>query len=118
MRLFSVEMRLKLKNIPCHSEFIKYVSWHNNVVEMSWGRGYKSIQVYFEDYADENRKLEEAKKMANFLGYDVKHTELPKYLGGKTYKDGFYTEEEVEHLKDFIQSASSVRTWELLQRYF
>ena len=47
--LFSHELKLKMKSIPCHSEFIKYISWHNHVVQMSWSKGYDMIQVYFDD---------------------------------------------------------------------
>jgi hypothetical protein len=117
--LFSNEMKRKMKGIPCHSEFIKYISWHNHVVEMGWESNYRSMEVYFEDYAHVDKKDDVTKKMGEFLGYDdVKTTDLPSFLGGKEYREGYYTEEEVKALTEFIEYMSFSKTWELLKRYF
>lgn len=116
--LFSNEMKRKMKGIPCHSEFIKYISWHNHVVEMGWESNYRSMEVYFEDYANVDKKDDVTKKMAEFLGYDVKTTELPSFIGGKEYREDYYTEEEVKALTEFIEYMSFGKTWELLKRYF
>lgn len=56
--------------------------------------------------------------MAEFLGYDVITLNLPGFLGGKEYREGFYTDEQVKSLKEFIKSMSFGKTWQLLERYF
>eukprot|EP00551_Chaetoceros_affinis_P007815 CAMPEP_0203671550 /NCGR_PEP_ID=MMETSP0090-20130426/7296_1 /ASSEMBLY_ACC=CAM_ASM_001088 /TAXON_ID=426623 /ORGANISM="Chaetoceros affinis, Strain CCMP159" /LENGTH=635 /DNA_ID=CAMNT_0050536641 /DNA_START=54 /DNA_END=1961 /DNA_ORIENTATION=- len=115
---FSFELEQKMKSIPCHSEFVKYVAWHNHVVEMIWSRGYNSIEVYFEHYASEEKRIEEAQRMAGFLGYDVKSTIMPVFAGGKLYREGYYSEDDVKALMEFIQFMSFDKTWELLKHYF
>lgn len=116
--LFSTELKRRMKSIPCHSEFIKYVSWHNHVVEMSWGGNVPKVEVFFEDYADVEKKRLDVKNMAEFLGYEVKDGNLPLFLGGKLYRDGFYSDEEVKALMGFVKYMSLGQTWELLKRYF
>ena len=85
---------------------------------MSWSKGYDMIQVYFEDYVSGERSSDEARKMAEFLGYNVKSLDLPVFLGGKEYRTGYYTEEEMERIIDFIRDMSYSQTWQLLKRYF
>ena len=86
---------------------------------MIWSRGYDSMEVYFEDYGMEEKKvLDEAQRMAEFLDYDVESTTLPAFSGGKWYRDGYYTEDEYKALMEFIQFMSFDKTWALLERYF
>ena len=61
--------------------------------------------------------------MADFLGYGVADEgggtlELPQFLGGKEYRNMYYTNEELEALKEFFELVADKKTWELLTRYF
>ena len=116
--LFSTEMKHLMKTIPCHSEFVKYILWHNNVVEMSWSSGLNSIQVYFEDFANDNVKHLTVEEMTKFLGYELKSSDLPVFLGERKYREGYYTEDEVKALMVFIRYMSVGNTWDYLKRYF
>ena len=119
--LLSKEIKRDLKKIPCHTEFLKYASWHNHVVEMIWTKDYRSLPIYFEDYENENGRIEAGEKMAHFVGYGVienKLASLPSFYGGKKYRALYYKEEEIQLLKTFFEMVSYKRTWELLARYF
>ncbi len=141
--LLSHQIKSMMINIPCHSEFIKYISWHNLVVEMSHtgigigvvgssnsgtsggNSNINAIQVYFEDYDNVELKKQDVTNIINYLGYNTSSSttsttvdNLPTFTGGKLYRQEYYTEEQIEALTQFIQFMAYDQTWELLKRYF
>ena len=105
--------------IPCHSEFYKYVSWHNHVEEMAWNEDYPILEVYYEDYTTKEQEQQQAIKMAEFLEepiVDINHV-LPTFLVVRYYRD-YYTEEERMRAERFIKALALRKTWGLLERYF
>jgi hypothetical protein len=115
----SSRVKDQLESVPCHSEFIKYVSWHNHVVEMSWDGSYPVEYVYFEDYKNEPTQEAAAKHMADFLGYKFQEqTKRLMFNGGNMYRDKFYTKEQQVIIKEFIRSMALTKTWSLLENRY
>jgi len=105
--------------IPCHSEFYKYVSWHNHVEEMAWNEDYPILEVYYEDYKTKTQELQSAIAMAEFLEepiVDINNL-LPTFLVVRIYRD-YYTEEERMRVEKFTKALALRKTWGLLERYF
>jgi len=115
---FSSEIRSMFRKVPCHAEFVKYISWHNHVVEMSWIDNYKSLPIYFEDFANVARREDVAKEIAEFVGYEVVNLNLPTFFGGKMYRDQFYNREQINAVTELLKLMSFSQTWDMLERYF
>ena len=127
----SLEIWELLKSVPCHTEFFKYVTWHNHVVEMSWNGNYPTMTIYFEDYNNHSEKPEDANfeesekavamNLTKFLEYDVDvsedQEELPSFLKVNMYKH-YFTEEEQASVKRFVEAMALRETMALLERYF
>ena len=105
--------------IPCHSEFYKYVSWHNHVEEMAWNEEYPILEIYYEDYTTKEQEQQQAIKMAEFLEepiVDINRV-LPEFLVVRYYRE-YYTKEERMRAERFIKALALKKTWGLLERYF
>ena len=79
--LISTEIKELMQNVPCHSEFFKYVAWHSHVVEMSWNKDYPTLTVYYEDYRSKENEQQQAIKLAEFLNLPITNiTDVPGFL--------------------------------------
>ena len=96
--LIPAEIKELMKDVPCHSEFFKYVSWHNHVVEMTWNEDYPSLAVYYEDYANEGGEQKEAERIAAHLETPVANLEttFPFVLKVRMYS-GYFTKIHLKH---------------------
>ncbi len=121
--LISAKIKELMKGVPCHSEFYKYVAWHNRVVELGWNN-YRdnTLVVYFEDYNTVEKESEQARRMAEFV--DVKVLEMDKevptlwkQLQVRMYQD-YYTEEQRKNIERFVRALAFDKTMVLLERYF
>eukprot|EP00554_Chaetoceros_debilis_P002331 CAMPEP_0194083176 /NCGR_PEP_ID=MMETSP0149-20130528/8490_1 /TAXON_ID=122233 /ORGANISM="Chaetoceros debilis, Strain MM31A-1" /LENGTH=636 /DNA_ID=CAMNT_0038765517 /DNA_START=67 /DNA_END=1977 /DNA_ORIENTATION=+ len=110
-------------DVPCHSEFFKYVSWHNNVVAMEWMDSVNGMHVYYEDYADASKQKKIATDMAEFLGTPLSSSEsdaastLPDFLKVRMYGDWF-TAKDKENVEKFVRTLAIKPAMPLLERYF
>lgn len=117
---FTMEMKELMKKIPCHSEFYKYVAWHNHVAEMVWNEGYDVLPIFYEDYADTAEQRQMAIKMAGFLEAPVVSGDenMPDFLKVRLYRDEYFTAEEIANIERFVRVVALKPTMQLLERYF
>jgi len=113
------EIKELMEQVPCHSEFYKYVSWHNHVVEMAWNEDYPSLNVFYEDYATETEQRQQAIKMSEFLDEPIVDIDkvLSESLVVRSYRD-HYTVNERLNAEKLVKALSLRNTWILLERYF
>jgi len=102
------------KAVMCHSEWFRYVRWHNLAVE-TLQRLRKPVHVvYFEDYAsDLNRTTSD---LLNFL--DLERVQDPDpFVPRGNYSRMFDARASIRAMK-FVQKIASPACWKLLKRYF
>lgn len=104
-----------LKKIPCYSDLLHYVMWHENAIKV-YEKQYKVPYhiLYYEDYAD--RYNETVNELYKFLDMPVvgKPTD---FKTGKTYKH-LFEEDEISAMARVIHASASPGCWDLLSRYF
>lgn len=117
--LISIEAKEWMRSIPCHSEFYKYISWHNHVVEMVWNEEYPYFQIYYEDFSTKDGEQEQAAKVAEFLEEPLvsNNYTLPEFLVVRMYSD-FFTETERHNIEKFIRVLAYKKVMVMLERYF
>ncbi len=107
------DLALSLSKVPCHSEFYRYVQWHNLAFSTVADLEIPSFVFHYEDYS--NRFEEVTDELIAFLGLN-RRGEAPPFVDNKRY-DSYYTIEDKEHVETFLQEFATKRTWEHIQHY-
>jgi len=105
----------KLLSVPCHADFIRYVFWHNSVVQLS-NEIYEvpSYILYYENYTSNFDGS--VRELLDFLGQRAVSSPFP-FESGKSYRDKF----DARHIRDIaylIRSLASDDCWKLIRHYF
>jgi hypothetical protein len=114
LRLIPFDVDLLLK-VPCHSEFFRYVEWHNAAIRMIEEEKLPSMVVYYEDY--ETNYNQTVDSILEFLDLSREAPPLP-FKAGKTYRDLFFPEETQRATKHLLKAMASKELWAILRRYF
>ena len=102
------------QNIPCYSDFIRYIIWHNHAIQTIDKLQIDSMTLHYESYGiSQNRTVN---KLLDFLGLNFTH-KVQKYRKGNGYRNHFENE-EIESVKRLAEEISDVETWDMLERYF
>ena len=109
-KLFSLAQQ-----VPCRSEFFRYVQWHNNAFRFGkrLRNKYKSesLIVHYEDYSDANLTLNTILRVLK-----LENAGETKDFQPSTY-DEYYSPTQRESIKSFIYMLSSRDTWDSMKRY-
>ena len=109
---FDADLLLK---VPCHSEFFRYVEWHNAAIRMIKQERLPSMIVYYEDYeTNYNRTVD---SILDFLDLSREAPPLP-FKTGKTYRDMFFDAKTQKATKELLKAMASEELWEILREYF
>jgi hypothetical protein len=104
----------QLSQVPCKSDFFRYVQWHNLAIEMIAKRSLQSLTIYYEDYRFRHETT--VNRIFSFVNLRAVNEPLP-FKDGQTYQRLFAPEERLA-ARDFMRALSSNETWSLLHRYF
>eukprot|EP00558_Chaetoceros_sp_UNC1202_P010357 CAMPEP_0197247092 /NCGR_PEP_ID=MMETSP1429-20130617/26094_1 /TAXON_ID=49237 /ORGANISM="Chaetoceros sp., Strain UNC1202" /LENGTH=260 /DNA_ID=CAMNT_0042707911 /DNA_START=1 /DNA_END=786 /DNA_ORIENTATION=- len=116
--LIANQVKLLMKDVPCASEFFKYIAWHNHVVEMIWNEDYESMEIYYEEYDSEVLRKALVKQLAAFMNYAVVDNDtFPSFISVNSYT-GYFTKEEKKSVEKLVKGLALTRTARLLDRYF
>jgi hypothetical protein len=109
----------RLLSVPCHSELIRYVSWHNAVLEMTTFL-HPTVPVhrlYYENYTT-NYDETVLELYDDFLRYPPVVGARPHpFIPGKSYHS-LFTPEHRREIAYLVESLASPATWQLLKHYF
>jgi len=108
------DLAISLAKVPCHSEFYRYVQWHNLAFTTVVDLEIPSFVFHYEDYS--NRFEEVTDELIAFLELDRRGV-APPFVDNKRY-DSYYSVEDKEHVAIFVQEFATKRTWGHLQHYF
>lgn len=101
-------------DLPCHTDWFRYVQWHNHAIELLDELGIDVHVLYYEDYS--SRYNETVADLFDFLELDQANPNNA-FIAGKTY-ESLYDERATKMAKAFVQALASKRCWELIEHYF
>eukprot|EP00978_Attheya_sp_CCMP212_P047802 scaffold432507_cov71-Attheya_sp.AAC.1 len=104
-----------LKNVPCHTDFLRYIFWHNHAFQITEEKKLPTLRVYYERYG--THWNETVTELLSFLGRPAKGRDEATYIGGKTYRH-FYNEGEVNAIRTVYKSLATKNTWSNIRHYF
>lgn len=112
---FTGEAKELFKQVPCHSEWFRYVQWHNLAVEsLTQHLNLTNMVLYYEDYT--TKFNETTQSILDFL--EAEAVQAPKeFIPGKTYTD-LYDPEDARLIAKFIRALATPECWALIRRYF
>jgi Sulfotransferase domain len=102
-----------LPSIPCHSDFLHYIGWHNFALEFVRVHNLPYHGLHYEDYGSDFHAT--ASQLLDFLGLKAAGEPAP-FVAGKSYRD-LYDDAEIEAIVELLARTSSPPLWKLLQRY-
>lgn len=104
-----------LRNIPCHSDFYRYIQWHNLAFQVTDVMNIPAMIVHYEDY--EHNFHETKDRILSFLDLkDVSYRNVT-FSSGKTYGH-YFTADEKRGVLNLLYHLSSAQTQKEVMRYF
>ena len=112
-RLIDGRLRRLMKNIPCFNEFYRYLQWHNLAFSVSHDMSLPTMILHYDEYSADFEGTRD--KVLSWL-------ELPRVANGVKFQDGkiyrnYYTREEKQAVRRFLEEFASAETWEQLKDY-
>ena len=103
------------ETIPCYSDFVRYILWHNNAKETINELSLEHLTLYYEDFASNHRST--TLKLLQFLGLKLEK-EGDKFHGSERYYRAYFTSAEIEAVQELLRDIANNETWNLLRPYF
>ena len=106
---------VEYQNVPCVSDFIRYIQWHNHAVHTTNKMDIETVVLHYEDYGIDHKKTTNG--LLDFLGLNITHHVEKFKVGRGGYIDRFEPD-EIESVKSLVMELATEDTWILLKRYF
>jgi hypothetical protein len=103
------------QSIPCHSDFYRYVQWHNLAFQVTEVMDIPSIVVYYEDYEHDFDSVKD--RILSFIDLKDEGYRNVTFSSGKTYHN-YFTENERGAVRRLFHHLASKQTNESIARYF
>ena len=113
LRWIDSSLEEAMKNVPCITEFYRYVQWHNLAFAATSDLEVPNFVLHYEDYS--SRFEEVTSELITFLELE-KVGEAPEFIDNKKY-DEYYTPQEKRAISVFIKEFASKPTWRQLKHY-
>jgi hypothetical protein len=112
--MFTIQQKELLSQLPCYSEWFRYVQWHSLAIKVINKLQLPSMVVHYEDYTtDYNATVQH---LLQFM--ELRAVNKPReFIPGKTYRSMFKTE-HIDLAAFFLEAFSTKECWALLRRYF
>lgn len=112
-RYTDVNMRERMKGIPCMNEFYRYVQWHNLAFDTSRYLDLPTMILHYHEYSENLESTRD--RILNWL--DLPHAGPGEpFHTGKVYRH-YYSAEQRQSIREFLQEFSSAETWHHLKDY-
>lgn len=111
-KYFAKDVLEAFHKVPCHSEFFRYVHWHNNALTVIADLELPVHTIFYEDYGSDYKGT--LGGIMEFLDYPyVGHH---KKFHSSNYTD-YYTEPERTAIAKLMKNLATKETYALLSRY-
>jgi hypothetical protein len=104
-----------MESVPCHSDFFRYVEWHNMAFVTTQDMAIEMMILHYDDYSTDFNAT--AKRILDFLELEPAGNPRP-FVIGKEYSKAYYTAEERAAVKQVLELLSLRVTWANIARYF
>lgn len=104
-----------LKGIPCHSDFIRYIQWHNLALVVTQDLQIPTLQLHYERYESPNFD-DTVSTLLDFLETPARG-EAIHFIMGKSYSD-YFTKEERRAIGRAMELLALQVTWDNVKHYF
>lgn len=102
------------QDIPCRSDFFRWIEWHNQAFSMTQDLNLETMVVKYESYAKQFNQT--CNSLLEFLNLPRRGS--PEFfVAGKGYHD-YFTSTERETVGYVIQEMASRATWQYVSEYF
>lgn len=113
-RFYDAEIKSLVQNLPCHSEFFRYVQWHNMAHEVTERLHLPTMTLFYENYTTNFNQT--VTDLLNFLELPTVNN-APEFITGKQY-DTFFEPEECRTAATLAKMLASPKTWSSIRHYF
>lgn len=113
-RLVDPRVHARMKDIPCHADFFRFVQWHNLAFVTTNDMDIPTHVLLYERY--ETHFEETAHNLLDFLELDFKG-DLINFIKGKEYKE-YFDASERRIVRDAMKELALRVTWKHLKHYF
>jgi len=103
-----------IKNVSCHSDFFRYIQWHNLAFETTAKQNLSTMIIHYERYTDNFNKTKD--DLLQFLE-QREVNKPPTFIAGKTYRN-YYTDKEIAAVKLMFSKLANNDTWDQTKQYF
>ncbi len=103
-----------VKDVPCHSDFFRYIQWHSLAFQTTWDLDIPTMIIHYENYTDSF--VETKDSLLEFLEQDDVNPP-PYFETGKTYRE-YFTTEEIEGVKKMFLKLGTDKMWAHTKHYF
>ena len=103
-----------IKDVPCHSDFFRYIQWHNLAFATSAEMGIPSMKLHYESYSSDFNKTKD--ELLQFL-YQDEVNPPPSFITGKTYRQ-YYTKGEIYAVSIMFDKLAHPETKRFTRHYF
>ena len=103
-----------LKSVPCHTDFLRYIFWHNQAGRLIENSGLESLLVKYEDYGNDWDGT--AYSIVSFLGQTLKGESQEVFVKGKSYRH-FFSSEDIAKVRSAFKLFSTIDTWVAVHDY-
>jgi Sulfotransferase domain. len=114
-KMLDIRIMEIFQSIPCHSDFFRYVQWHNLAFQVTQVMDLPYIIVHYEDYGRDFNSVKD--EILLFLELRDDGYRNVTFSSGKTYHD-YFTEDERRAVQNLFHLLASNQTKEHIERYF
>lgn len=113
-RYVEPDIRKEIEKVPCFTEFLKWVEWHNSAFVVTEDLELDIFVLHYEDYSTKYDEV--TSDLLAFLHLE-RVADPPAFQAFKEYKE-YFTEEERKVVAVAIRFMALKRTWSHVSRYF
>eukprot|EP00957_Ditylum_brightwellii_P076223 5794491-Ditylum_brightwellii.AAC.1 len=104
-----------IESVPCHTDFLRYIIWHNHAFEVARDAGLPTMEIQYEQYGHHWNKT--VTDLLEFLEQPILANLSRPFRKIEGY--GFYFEnKEMAQIKLVFERLASGHTWSSIAHYF
>ncbi|KAL7572049.1 hypothetical protein ACA910_001700 [Epithemia clementina (nom. ined.)] len=112
-RFMDVQLKAKMRVIPCMNDFYRYVQWHNLAFAVSRDMNIPTMLLHYHEYSDDFESTRD--RVLHWIGLPHVGQGEP-FHAGKVYRH-YYSAPQKIAIREFLEEVASAETWEQIKIY-
>lgn len=113
-KYYGREIAIKSRNIPCNSDFYRYIQWHNNAYEVTQKMNLPTLILHYEDYQKDYNDIHT--KLSHFLKLSTVFEKEPFHW--TNYSDYFSLEQRMHTISWMKSLTRHNSVHKMMKNYF